>query len=128
MIIIKEQIFLFSLCFFFQNDGFLHYKMHDKTGTGYRKPGKCMYLPHPYVKTRPDPKVWGVKKFTDRYIKIYAKTLPGEGIEKGKKRKKEKKRKKRKRRKRKRKSEKNRKKKKRNNFIAEILCLGETGL
>ena len=49
-----------------------------------------MYLPHPYVKTRPDPKVWGVKKFTDRYIKIYAKTLPGEGFEKGKKAKKRK--------------------------------------
>jgi hypothetical protein len=102
--------------------------MHDKTGTGYRKPGKCMYLPHPYVKTRPDPKVWGVKKFTDRYIKIYAKTLPGEGFEKGKKAKKEKAKKAKKEEKKKKKKRKNQKKRKRSSFIAEMLCLGETGL
>jgi len=77
-----------------------------------RKASVCIYLPHPYVKTRPDPKVWGVKKFTDRYIKIYAKTLPGEGFEKGKKAKKEKAKKSEKRRKKKKKKRKKPKKEK----------------
>ena len=50
-----------------------------------------MYLPHPYVKVRPDPKVWGVKKFTDRYIKYMRKRSQGRVLKKEKKRKKRKK-------------------------------------
>ena len=52
-----------------------------------------MYLPHPYVKTRPDPKVWGVKKFTDRYIKYMRKRSQGRVLKKEKKRKRKKRKK-----------------------------------